>query len=217
MKELGFINYFLGISVTSSPTGFFLNQAKYATEILMLNCKAYASPMAIKSSLSSHSDVDFPFDNPSLYRSLVGALQYLTITHPDLAFAVNSACQHMQCPLFSPGPLVLHAYSDSDWAGNTVDHRSTTGFCVSLGLNLISWSAKKHPTVSWSSSEAEYRALAQTAAELSLLAMLLTDLHVSFPTPTLWCDNLSAIAMTTNPVFHARSKHIEVVHYVRDF
>ncbi|CAL5401450.1 unnamed protein product [Camellia sinensis] len=242
MKELGFLNYFLGISVHMSAAGFFLHQSKYATEILakagMSHCKPYASPMATKS--SSFHDSDLPFAQPALYRSIVGALQYLTITRPDIAFAVNSACQHMHAPLvshfnavkrllrylkgtlhkglqFQPGPLVLTAYSDSDWAGNALDRRSTTGFCIFLGPNLVSWSAKKQPTVSRSSTEAEYRALAQTSAELSWLGMLLRDLHIPFVPPTLWCDNLSAIALSSNPVFHARSKHIEVdYHFVRE-
>ncbi|XP_028084712.1 uncharacterized protein LOC114285834 [Camellia sinensis] len=140
----------------------------------MTNCKATASPMPTKSPILPTADL--PFDQPALYRSLVGALQYLTITRPDLAFAVNSACQHMHCPLishfnavkrllrflkgtldcglqFQRGPLTLNAFSDSDWAGNALDRRSTTGFCVFLGPNWISWSSKKQPTVSRSSTE----------------------------------------------------------------
>ncbi|XP_028127590.1 uncharacterized protein LOC114324065 [Camellia sinensis] len=191
MKELGSINYFLGISVTTSSQGYFLSQHKYATEILakagMTDCKSYSSPMALK---QNDPSTDIPFSNHSLYRSIVSALQYLTITHPDISFAVNYACQFMHLPLvshfahvkrllrylkgtlnlglyFSPGPLILQANSDSDWAGNSYDRRSTTDYCVFLGSNLISWSAKKQPTVACSSTEAEYRALAQTAAELS--------------------------------------------------
>ncbi|XP_028081589.1 uncharacterized protein LOC114283003 [Camellia sinensis] len=168
MKELGLLNYFLGIAVTSSSSGYFLSQQKYATEILvkagMTNCKSSPSPMTITS--SSDPAADLPFSQPSLYRSLVGALQYLTITRPDLAFAVNHACQFLQTPLtshfalvkrllrylkgtlhlglqFSPGRLTLHAFSDSDWAGCSLDRRSTTGYCAFLGPNLISWSAKK--------------------------------------------------------------------------
>lgn len=87
-----------------------------------------------------------------------------------------------------------------------------------LGPNLVSWTAKKQPTVARSSTEAEFRALAQTAAELSWLVMLLRDLGVSSVSPpVLWCDNLSALALATNPVFHARSKHIEVdYHFIRE-
>ena len=204
----------------------------------MTNCKASPSPLPLKTCTDSVDDL--PFSQPSLYRSLVGALQYLTITRPALAFAVNHACQFLQSPLtshfalvkrilrylkgtlhhglhFAPGPLTLHAFSDSDWAGCSLDRRSTTGYCVFLGPNLISWSAKKQPTVSRSYTEAEYRALAQTAAELSWRGMLLSDLHITVPAPILWCDNLSAISLSSNPVFHARSKHIEVdYHYVRE-
>lgn len=148
MKELGSINYFLGISVTSSSHGYFLSQHKYATEILakagMTDCKSYSSPMALK---QTDSSPDVPFSNPTLYRSIVGALQYLTITCPNLFFAVNYACQFMHLSLvshfahvkrllrylkdtlnlglhFSPGPLIIQAYSDSDWAGNSYDRRS---------------------------------------------------------------------------------------------
>ncbi|XP_028077925.1 uncharacterized protein LOC114279843 [Camellia sinensis] len=242
MKELGLINYFLGVSVTSSSSGYFLSQSKYTAEILtkagMADCKSAPSPMSVKS--SSLSSATMAYSNPSLYRSIVGALQYLTITRPDISFAVNHACQTMHAPTeadfasvkhllrylkgtlhqglsFTPGPLELHAFSDSDWAGSVHDRRSTTGYCVFLGPNLISWSAKKQPTVSRSSTEAEYRALAQAAAELSWLQMVLTDLHIAHPCPLLWCDNLSAISLSSNPVFHSRSKHIAVdYHYIRE-
>lgn len=120
--------------------------------------------------------------------------------------------------VFQPSSLDVHAFSDSDWAGDCTDRKSSSGYCVFLGANLISWSAKKQTTVSRSSTEAEYRSLAYTAAELSWLLMLLRDLHIPVtPTPLLWCDNTSAIALATNPVFHARSKHIEVdCHFIRD-
>ncbi|XP_028058136.1 uncharacterized protein LOC114262005 [Camellia sinensis] len=190
MKELGLPNYFLGISVASSPSGYILSQQKYAYEILakagMSDCKPYSSPMATKVALS---EVDSHFSQPSLYRSLVGALQYLTLTRPDLSFTVN--------------------YLYSDWASSALDRRSITGYCVFLGSNLISWCAKKQPIVSKSSSEDEYHALAQVSAELSWIGMLLAKLHVSVDIPTLWCDNLSTIALAYNPVFHARTKHIE--------
>lgn len=119
---------------------------------------------------------------------------------------------------FSPGPFTLQAYSDSDWAGDALDRRSTSGFCIFLGNNLVSWSAKKQPTVSCSSTEAEYRALAHTVAELSWLQMLLQDFSIVLPSlPVVWCDNLGALALATNPVFHARSKHIAIdYHFIRE-
>lgn len=116
--------------------------------------------------------------NPDLYRSLVGSLQYLTLTRPEISFAVNTVCQHMHLPLeqhftavkrilryikgslhqgllFSKGSLTFSAFSDADWAGDALDRRSTGGYCVFLGPNLVSWSTKKQATVARSSTEAE--------------------------------------------------------------
>lgn len=117
-----------------------------------------------------------------------------------------------------PGPLHVTALTDVDWAGDHLDRRSTTRFCVFLGPNLISWSAKKQPTVARSSTEAEYKALANTAADISWIQQLLLDLSVSLTLPhVVWCDNLSAIALASNPIFHARTKHVEVdYHFVRE-
>lgn len=183
--------------------------------------------MSVKPSLTSFSP-DL-FDNPSLYRSIVGALQYLTITRLDISFTVNQLCQHMHAPTLShfsavkrllrfikgtlshglsytPSSFDIHAFSDSNWAGDPSDRKSTFGYCVFLGSNLISWSSKKQPIVSHSSTEAEYRSLAHTAAELSWLSMLLTELSIIPPIlPILWCDNISAFALASNPVFHSHS------------
>uniref|UniRef100_A0A5B6Z4V3 Reverse transcriptase Ty1/copia-type domain-containing protein n=1 Tax=Davidia involucrata TaxID=16924 RepID=A0A5B6Z4V3_DAVIN len=242
IKDLGPLSYFLGIEVTRTSSGLFLSQTKYTTELLhragMADCKPYASPTSSKQPTTL---VDPFFEDPTLYRSLVGGLQYLTVSRPDLSFAVNSACQHMHAPhqshftavkrilryvkgtlshglSFHNGPLSLTAFSDADWAGDRRDRRSTTGFCLFLGPNLISWSSKKQPTVARSSTEAEYRSLTYTAADLSWVRMLLQDLRVSLPSPPLlWCDNISAISLASNPVFHARTKHIEVdYHFIRE-
>jgi hypothetical protein len=119
---------------------------------------------------------------------------------------------------FTPGPLHLFAYTDADWAGDPDDRRSTSGYIVYLGSNPITWSAKKQPTVSKSSTESEYRALAIASAELCWIRTLLKDLGIFLShTPILWCDNVSALAIASNPVFHARTKHIEVdFHFVRE-
>jgi len=180
--------------------------------------------------------------DPMEYRSLVGALQYLTITRPDLAFATNLLCQKMQQPtvgdfhqlkrvlryvkgtihlgiyLHSQSSVHLYGFSDADWAGCPTTRRSTTGFCTFLGSNLLSWSAKKQPTVSRSSTEAEYRALASTTAELTWITFVLRDIGISLQPPTtIYCDNKSAISLTANPILHARTKHIEVdFHFVRE-
>ncbi|KAM1673156.1 hypothetical protein ACFXTN_037971 [Malus domestica] len=119
---------------------------------------------------------------------------------------------------FKPGNQFLTAWSDADWAGCPVDRRSTSGYCVFLGPNLISWSAKKQTTMARSSTEAEYRSLANTAAEITWVCKILQDL--SFPLlrpPMIFCDNQSAIALAKNPVFHARTKHVEIdYHYIRE-
>uniref|UniRef100_A0A2N9HH98 Integrase catalytic domain-containing protein n=1 Tax=Fagus sylvatica TaxID=28930 RepID=A0A2N9HH98_FAGSY len=230
-------------AIDYKTSGFFVHQSKYALDVLsrhnMTTCKPCTSPFVSCSKLSSDV-VEFLLD-PTPYRSLVGALQYLTFTRPDLSFAVNSLCQHMQNPtsahmvaakrvlryvrgtlshgiLFQPGPMHLTVFTDADWAGNPVDRRSTTGFLVFLGNNLLTWASKKQPTVSRSSTKAEYRSLAVGAAEVAWIRMLLCDLHIFLPSsPTLWCDNTSAISLASNPVFHARTKHVEVdYHFVRE-
>ncbi|XP_028108000.1 uncharacterized protein LOC114306874 [Camellia sinensis] len=243
MKELGDISYFLGISIQAYGDSYFLSQHKYASDILikagMTTCKPYNSPMSIKPSLGPDSAL--PFNQPELYRSVVGALQYLTITRPDLSFSGNQACKHMHAPTnahfaavkrllrfvkgtlahgrtFSPSSFELQAFSDSNWAGDALDRRSSSGYCVYLGSNLISWSAKKQPTVSRSSTEAEYRSLAHTTAELTWLTMLLRELQLHSPIPPiLWCDNLSAIALASNPIVDIFTKPLSVsrFHYLQ--
>jgi hypothetical protein len=106
---------------------------------------------------------------------------------------------------------LVSAFSDADWAGCMDDRRSTGGFDVFLGDNLVSWCAKKQPTVSRSSTEAEYKALADATAEMMWVQKLLIELGVRHPPAArLWCDNLGATYLSANPVFHARTKHIEI-------
>lgn len=177
------------------------------------------------------------------YRSTVGALQYLTMTRPDISFAVNRVCQFMQAPTnvhwavvksilryvkgtYSIGlkihkteSFLLSAFSDADWAGCTDDQRSTNGFAVYLGSNLVSWSSFKQPTISRSSTEAEYKSLDNATTELIWLQSLLKELIIyQSRQPVLWCDNLVATYLSANPVFYARTKHIEVdFHFVREW
>ncbi|KAK1692653.1 hypothetical protein QYE76_009350 [Lolium multiflorum] len=244
LKDLGPLHYFLGIEVVRRTDGFFLHQRKYAHELLdragMLNCKPVATPVDTKSKLSA-TDGSLATD-ASFYRSIVGALQYLTLTRPELQYAVQQVCLHMHAPrdphwaavkrilryirgtmdfglsLHASTATDIVAYSDADWAGCPDTRRSTSGYCVYFGPSLISWSSKRQPTVSRSSAEAEYRAVANAVAEVSWLRQLLVELSCPVAKATVvYCDNVSAVYLSANPVHHRRTKHIELdIHFVRE-
>ena len=112
----------------------------------------------------------------------------------------------------------LTAYSDADWAGCSDTRRSTSGFYVYLGHNLVSWSSKRQTTVSRSSAEAEYCAFIHAVAECCWVRQLLQELHQPITTATVvYCDNVSVVYMTANPVHHRRTKHVELdIHFVRE-
>jgi histone deacetylase 1/2 len=247
LKRLGQVDYFLGLEVHHLPSGaLLLNQSKYIRDLL---CKAdmedsnpIGSPMVSSCRLSKFSTDSMA--DPSLYRSVVGALQYATLTRPDIAFSVNKVFQFMAHPLdthwkavkrilrylkgtlshgllINPSttgpPFSLCAYSDADWATDQDDRRSVSGSCIYFGPNLVSWASKKQPLVARSSTEAEYRSMANTTAELLWIQSLLHELQVPFYTPTLLCDNLSAVSLSHNPVLHSKTKHLELdIHFVRE-
>lgn len=173
---------------------------------------------------------------------MVGNLNFLTNTRPDLAYAIQSLSQFMQQPrdshwqalqhtlsyvsntcgqgiLFKPSnKLKIQAFSDSDWGSCVDSRRSITGYLFMLGHSHISWKSKKQGTVSRSSSDAEYRTLASTAAEITWIVRILEELSLTNLKPiTLHCDNQSTIHIPKNLVFHDRTKHIEVdCHLTRD-
>ena len=244
MKDLGDLKYFLGLEVHSRDQGIFLNQHKYVRDLIELaglkEATAVDTPMEVN--VKYRKDEGELLPNPYLYRQLVGSLIYLTITRPDISYAVHIVSRFMQSPrhlhlvavkriiryligsptrgLFFPKNSDLHltAYSDADWAGCPDTRRSTTGWCTFLGDALISWKCKKQDHVSKSSTEAEYRAMSAACAEIVWLRGLLSELGASQINPTpLHADNKSAIQIASNPVFHERTKHIEVdCHYIRD-
>ncbi|XP_016648868.1 PREDICTED: uncharacterized mitochondrial protein AtMg00810-like [Prunus mume] len=208
---------------------------------LLALCFSPAIVMPTKPHQQALTTDGLALSDPTLYRSIVGALQYLTFTRLDIAFAVNTVCQFMHNPtdvhfgfvkrilrylqgtlqhgiVLSPGTMLLSGYCDADWAGDPNTCRSTTGYAVFLGHNPISWASKKQASVSRSSTEAEYRALAHCAAEVSWIRQLLCDLHMVIPeAPILHSDNLSALALSANPVLHSRIKHMDIdFHFIRE-
>lgn len=176
----------------------------------MNEAKLVLTPMSTSIPLSK--DDGSLSNDVTFYRSTIGSLQYLSITRPDIAFSVNKLAQFMQRPTATH----LTAYSDADWAGNKDDFTSTSAHLVYYGSNLISWKSSKQQAVARSSTEAEYRALANSAVEISWIQSLLVELGVtSSKTPLLLCDNLSATYLTHNPVYHSHMKHISIdIHFV---
>ncbi|KAK9065501.1 hypothetical protein SSX86_014902 [Deinandra increscens subsp. villosa] len=185
---------------------------------------------------------DRELDNITGYQKLIGKLIYLTLTRPDISYTVGCLSQFMHKPLDShlkiamrllrylknsPGKgclfsksdtLNLSAFADSDWGKCLATRRCISGYCIYLGNSLVSWKSKKQPTVSRSSAEAEYRAMALTGCEVTWLIKLLADLNIQCNLPvSLYCDNRAAVLMTANPVFHDRTKHFEIdLHFIRE-
>jgi histone deacetylase 1/2 len=244
MKDLGPLHYFLGIQVRRTAAGFFLHQQQYAEDILertgMLNCKPASTLVDTKGKVSATNGV--PLQDKSFYRSIANALQYLTLTRPEIAYAVQQACLYMHDPhdmhwsiimrilryvrgttshgvlLRASASTTLMMYIDADWAGYPDTRSSTSGFCVFLREALISWSSKRQDVVSRSSAEAEYRGVANAAAECCWLRNLLCELHVPVTKASIiFCDNISAVYLSNNPVHHKRTKHVELdIHFVRE-
>ncbi|KAL9857509.1 putative RNA-directed DNA polymerase [Arabidopsis thaliana] len=197
MKDMGQLHYFLGIQAQFHSGGLFLSQQKYAEDLLvvagMLDCAPMPTPLPLQLNKVSHQEEKF--ENPTYFRSLAGKLQYLTLTRPDIQFAVNYVRQKMHMPTVADFNLLkriiryikrtvtmgisfnkdtdctLRAYSDSDYGGCETTSRSTGGFYTFLGNNIISWQSQKQPTVAKSSTEAEYRALSEAASEITWLSI----------------------------------------------
>nr|GEZ41577.1 ribonuclease H-like domain-containing protein [Tanacetum cinerariifolium] len=193
MTDLGALNYLMGISVMRDSIDMFLSQCKYAMEILnrayMVGCNPSRTPVDTESKLG---DGGTPVVDPTLYRSLVGSLQYLTFTRPDITYVVQQGTLDYGLQLYSSTTDSLIAYLDADWAG-----------C---------------PTTQWSTSgaKAEYRGIANAVAETCWIWNLLCELHTPLSSAIImYCDNVSVVYLSSNLVQHQRTKHIEIdIHFV---
>ncbi|KAG9442739.1 hypothetical protein H6P81_018593 [Aristolochia fimbriata] len=219
--------------------GIFISQEKYARNLVkkfgLEDAKGARTPMSTTDRVSK--DENGRSVDPTLYRSMIGSLLYLTTSGPDICYSVGL------CARFQSSPKELHVksvkriiryvkntinlgiwyavnssnvlagYSDADWAGDADDRKSTSGGCFYLGTNLVSWYSKKQNSISLSTAEAEYIAAGSCCAQLLWMKQMLADYGVPSGVLTVYCDNTSAINISKNPVQHSRMKHIDIRHH----
>jgi hypothetical protein len=243
MSMIGELNYFLGLQVKQTVEGIFISQSKYAKDLVKrygLDGKSRTrTPMSTSVKISS--DIVGKVVDPSLYRSMIGSLLYLTPSRPDIAFSVGVCARFQANPKEShltvvkriiryvndtllygiwysrETNLVVAGYSDADWAGNADDRKSTSGGCFYVGNNLVACMSKKQASISHSTAEAEYIAASSCCTQLLWMKTLLGDYRFSQDTMIINYDNTNAINISKNPVQHSRTKHIDIRHhFLRD-
>ena len=239
MSLIGDLTYFLGLQIKQLSQGMFISQSKYTKSMLhkfgLDSVKHARTPIGTTTKLSK-DEAGIPVD-PTVYRSMIGSLLYLTATRPDISFSVGLCARYQANPKQShltavkrifkylagtvsfglwyshDSTMNLVGYSDSDWAGSMDDRKSTSGGCFYIGNNLVTWFSKKQHSISLSTAEAEYIAAGSCCTQLIWLNKMLTDYGFPQPTLTLFCDSTSAINISKNPVQHSRTKHIDIRHH----
>ncbi|GJY89419.1 putative ribonuclease H-like domain-containing protein [Tanacetum coccineum] len=243
MSSMGELTFFLGLQVKQKKDGIFISQDKYVDEILkkfrFTKVKTASTPMETQKPLLK--DEDGKEVDVHMYRSMIGSLMYLTSSRPDIMFAVCACARYQVNPKVShlhavkrifrylkgqpklglwypkDSPFDLVAYTDSDYAGASLDRKSTIGGCQFLGCRLISWQCKKQTVVANSTTKAEYVAASSCCGQVLWIQNQLLDYGYNFLHTKIFIDNNSTICIIKNPVFHSKTKHIEIRHhFIRD-
>nr|XP_034923445.1 uncharacterized mitochondrial protein AtMg00810-like [Populus alba] len=240
MSDLGLLHHFLGMGILQTNRGVFIHQGKYAKSLLskfrLDDCKPVSIPLATGEKLKKVDGSELADEGP--YRKIVGSLLYLTATRPDLMYAASLLSRFMTGPTkihmraakrvlrYVQGTLsygiqyvrnqstTLIGFCDTDWAGSEDDSRSTSGYAFSFGSGAFSWSSVKQNTVALSTAEAEYVSASEATAQAIWLRFVLDNFgEMQAEATSLFCDNMSAISMAKNPVFHQRKRHINRKYY----
>ena len=246
-KDMGKLRYFLGLVVDQQDNGVWIGQPVYTRRVLerhnMKDCKSVLTPVVSPGSTCVQDDQVASMDDTWKYQAAIGCLLYLAVwTRPDICYAVNSAAKHCAKPTNAHWTAVKRifrylqgtvnyglyyplgvkssvvGYSDSDWAGDINDRKSTSGYVFLVNGTAVSWKSQKQQSVALSTAEAEYMALSSAAQEAIWMMRLIGELEgCQIDSMTILEDNQACISMTQNPQHHGQAKHIAIrFHFVRD-
>ncbi|GJR61763.1 putative ribonuclease H-like domain-containing protein [Tanacetum coccineum] len=211
MSSIGELTFFLGLQVQQKEDGIFISQDKYVAEILkkfdFATVKTASTPIETNKALVKDEEAEAV--DVHLYRLMIGSLMYLTASRPDIMFVV--------CACARDSPFDLEAFSDSDYAKASLDRKSTIGGCQFLRRRLISWQCKKQTIVANSTTKAEYVDAANCCGQVLWIQNQMLDYGFNFMNTKIYIDNESTICIVKNPVFHSKTKHIEIRnHFIKD-